>query len=70
MPFTELVPRARALGITYPLLLGTREMQARFRVSQLPTTYVVGSDGRLVTGAVGGVTDAWLRDAISNARDR
>ncbi len=48
-----LAPFAEANGITYPILVGDRDVQAAYGVTGIPTTFIIGRDGRIVSKHVG-----------------
>jgi peroxiredoxin len=48
-----LIPFVEENGITYPILVGNREVQARYGVTGIPTTFMIGRDGRISTKHVG-----------------
>ena len=51
--------------ISYPILIGDISKPPPFGpLIGLPTTYVVSPEGKLVFTQVGGVTKAWLEDAM------
>jgi len=45
----ELRAASKDLGITYPILLGRKDVQATYGVSTLPTTVIIGPDGTIHT---------------------
>lgn len=48
-----LAPFVEENGITYPILVGDRDVQAAYGVTGIPTTFVIGRDGRIVSKHVG-----------------
>lgn len=46
-PVPKLRKSATELGITYPVLVGDRDVLARYGVTTFPTTVVVGPDGEV-----------------------
>ncbi|MBD3347776.1 MAG: redoxin domain-containing protein [Candidatus Eisenbacteria bacterium] len=48
-----LAPFAEEYGITYPVLVGDRAVQAAYRVTSIPTTFLIGRDGRIAVKHVG-----------------
>jgi peroxiredoxin len=40
-------------GVTYPILVGDRDVQGAYGVTGIPTTFVIGRDGRIVSKHVG-----------------
>lgn len=59
---------ADQLGMTFPIALGTQEHMQAFRVSLLPTTYVISTSGEIVDSFTGAVEEEELREAIERAR--
>ena len=39
--------------MTYPILVGNRQVQAAYGVSGIPTTFMIGRDGRIAGKHVG-----------------
>ena len=58
---------ARGLGMEYPVGRADPQATRRYRVSQLPTTFVVGPDGRIARTFVGMVSEEELVEAIDGA---
>lgn len=48
-----LKPFAEENGITYPILVGDRSIQAAYGVTAIPTTFMIGRDGRVAGKHVG-----------------
>ncbi len=48
-----LAPFAEENGITYPILVGDGDVQATYGVTGIPTTFVIGRDGRIAAKHVG-----------------
>ncbi|MFH1502198.1 MAG: TlpA disulfide reductase family protein [Candidatus Eisenbacteria bacterium] len=48
-----LIPFAEENGITYPVVVGNRDVQALYGVTGIPTTFMIGRDGRISTKRVG-----------------
>jgi thiol-disulfide isomerase/thioredoxin len=61
------LPFASRLGMTYPQGLVTREIAEAYRVEMLPTTVVVGRDGRIVWSYVGELRESELNDVLDAA---
>ena len=61
------VPEASRLGMHYPIAVATPEIQRDFQVEMLPSTFVVGPDGKIHATFVGAVSDQELTDAINAA---
>jgi peroxiredoxin len=40
-------------GMTYPVVVGNRSVQASYGVTAIPTTFMIGRDGRIATKHVG-----------------
>ena len=62
------LPAADGLGMRYPHAVAPRELTERYGVEMLPTTIVVGPDGRVVRSFVGAVDDEDMDEAIAGAR--
>lgn len=54
--------------VSYPVLPGSPSMDTVGPIQGLPTTYLVGPDGRLVARQVGGVTAAGIEAFINNSK--
>jgi peroxiredoxin len=50
---SALAPFAEEYGVTYPVLVGNRDVQAAYGVTGIPTTFLIGRDGRIATKHVG-----------------
>ncbi len=48
-----LRPFAEENGITYPILVGDRSVQTSYGVTGIPTTFMIGRDGRIARKHVG-----------------
>jgi len=48
-----LQPFVASNNVTYPILVGNPAIQAEYKVSGIPTTFILGRDGRIVTKHVG-----------------
>jgi peroxiredoxin len=48
-----LTPFAEENEITYPILVGNRNVQAQYGVTGIPTTFLIGRDGRIAHKHVG-----------------
>jgi len=55
---------ARSLGITWPVVLADAATRRAWDVSTLPTTVVVGPDGRIWKTHVGGISERELEKAV------
>ena len=60
----EVRQHAKRLKIDYPVLLATNEVQREYKVSTLPTTVVIGKDGKVQDVHVGMMLEAQLEWAI------
>jgi len=49
----NLINAAKSIGVTYPILQGTREIAQRFAVRAIPTTYLINKKGEIVSSHVG-----------------
>jgi thiol-disulfide isomerase/thioredoxin len=59
---------ARDCGVTFPVLVDEQQQYGRtYAAVGLPTTIVVGRDGRIVRGIDGPLTLAQMRDAVAPA---
>jgi thiol-disulfide isomerase/thioredoxin len=59
---------ARDHGVTYPILIDEDQQYGRaYAAVGLPTTIVIGRDGRIVKGIDGELTLAQMREAVSPA---
>jgi thiol-disulfide isomerase/thioredoxin len=58
---------AREEGIAYPILLGTEDVIADYRVDAFPTNYYVDREGKVASSTVGmsNRLAMWLRMALS-----
>lgn len=65
-PLPEVARAALSLGMEYPIARAPEEAFARFQVTELPTTYVVAPDGRIVWSHVGAVDEDELGQAIAD----
>jgi thiol-disulfide isomerase/thioredoxin len=70
LPLPTVAAKARALGMDYPIALGSAEVTARLGIRAVPTTCVVGKDGTVIETHSGLVGEAQLARAIARARDR
>jgi thiol-disulfide isomerase/thioredoxin len=60
----EVRGHAKRLSIDYPVLIATHEVQRNYKVSTLPTTIIVGPDGKIDDVHVGMMLEAQLEWAI------
>ncbi len=49
----DLAPFAESNGITYPILVGGRAVSEAYKVAGIPTTFIIGRNGRIVAKHVG-----------------
>ena len=49
----DLVPFVEKYSITYPILVGGRAVSEAYKVTGIPTTFIIGRDGRIVAKHVG-----------------
>lgn len=49
----DLAPFVEKNGITYPILVGDRAVSEAYKVTGIPTTFIIGRDGRIVAKHVG-----------------
>ena len=64
----KLSMMAEKFGITYPVLRDDGSASAAWGISTIPTTFVIGADGRVSSAQVGMVDGAWLDRAVAKAR--
>jgi len=69
MPLDRLGTSARRLGMRYPIAQGSGTVMERYEVRTLPTTYVIGRDGRIAWSTVGRVTERDVVEAVEAALD-
>ena len=65
----EVAAQARNIGMQYPVGVADEALLSRFRVQSVPTTYVIGKNGKIVLSRVGGLAKRELDAAIAAARD-
>jgi peroxiredoxin len=63
-PLADILPRARGLGIEYPIAHADPETWTRYRITQLPTTYVISREGAIVWSHVGAVNEQRLGEIV------
>ncbi len=63
----QVASAARRLGMTYPIAMSDDAIENRFHIEALPTTFVVGPDGRIQESFVGKVSAGELIAAIDAA---
>lgn len=51
-------------GVTYPVLLGTEQTEADYRISKYPTIYILDEQGRIEDTVVGYTTGLGLRARV------
>jgi len=70
-PFSpaDVAAQASRIGMRYPVGVADEALLSRFRVQSVPTTYVIGKDGKIVLSRVGGLAKRELEAAIAAARD-
>jgi thiol-disulfide isomerase/thioredoxin len=69
MELPTIVEKARSLGMMYPIGQAGPEVLSRYRVTTLPTTYVITSTGKIARSFVGGVTEEQVVEAVMAASD-
>jgi len=67
MPLPSVVRLARQLGMDYPIAMADSELARSFSVEALPTTIVVGKDGKVAQTFVGGIDASQLGRAVNRA---
>lgn len=70
-PFSpsDVAAQASRIGMRYPVGVADSALLSRFRVQSVPTTYVIGKNGKIVLSRVGGLAKSELDAAIATARD-
>lgn len=63
-PLDQTRQAADQLGMRYPVGVATPDLLTQYAVEVLPTTYVIGPDGRVLDSFVGAVTADQLRAAF------
>ena len=58
---------ARSLDLVLPIALGGDELSGRYKVSSLPTTVIVGTDGAVARILIGGRSEEELARLIDQA---
>lgn len=66
LPLDQVAQAARGLGMEYPIARAPEETFARFRVTELPTTYVVSPEGRVVWSHVGAINEEELGQVLAD----
>lgn len=69
MPLSSVTRAARRLGIDFPIGMADQALARSFSVDVLPTTIVVGRDGRVAETFVGGIGSSQLERAVAEALD-
>ena len=59
----EVVAFKKKKGLSYTLVLGTSKMVLDYKVSALPTLYIIGKDGKIAASHSG----FWSRNDIAEA---
>lgn len=70
LPLATVKQQAADLGIRYPVGLGADGLAERLGVRAVPTTFVVGRDGRVALAHAGGISRDELGRAIATAQAR
>jgi thiol-disulfide isomerase/thioredoxin len=65
----DVASAARQLGMRFPVGVADAALLSRFRVQSVPTTYVIGKNGKIVMSRVGAIAKRELEAAIATARD-
>jgi len=62
-----LAPFAEANHMSYPVLVGDKVLGATYKVTSIPSTYVIGRDGKIASKHVGfsSAVQTALREEIS-----
>jgi cytochrome c biogenesis protein CcmG/thiol:disulfide interchange protein DsbE len=67
MPLAQVTDAARGLGMDFPIGMADQALARSFSVDSLPTTVIVGKDGRVIRTFVGGIDAAQLERAVDAA---
>jgi cytochrome c biogenesis protein CcmG, thiol:disulfide interchange protein DsbE len=67
-PLTSVRAAATRLAMIYPIALGRRADADRFRVTVLPTAYVIAPDGTIADSFTGAQDEDDLLEAVERAR--
>jgi len=67
MPLPAVTRTARRLGMDYPIAMADQSLARSFSVQALPTTIVIGKDGRVAQTFVGGIGASELSRAVDDA---
>ncbi len=71
LPRPRVEATARRHGATFPVVMDADGQVSRaFRVSTIPTTYVIDAQGQIAATRVGTVTESWLEAKVEQARQR
>jgi thiol-disulfide isomerase/thioredoxin len=68
LPMAQLKQKARDIGISYPIGNAEPALQSRLGLKVIPTTCVVGKDGRVRLARTGVMSEAELSAAVAEAR--
>lgn len=60
-----VAPFVRSRELAYPIVIADTHVQQTFAISTLPTTLVIGRDGRVAARYLGSLTEAELNRAIA-----
>ncbi|NOY91598.1 MAG: TlpA family protein disulfide reductase [Deltaproteobacteria bacterium] len=67
MPLERVAQSAQELGMDFPIAMADEALAHSFSVDALPTTVVIGKDGRVAQTFVGGIDPERLEDAVDTA---
>ncbi len=67
MPLERVAQSAQDLGMDFPIAMADEALAHSFSVDALPTTVVIGKDGRVTQTFVGGIDPVRLEDAVDTA---
>jgi thiol-disulfide isomerase/thioredoxin len=68
LPMAQLKQKARDIGIGYPIGNAEPALVSRLGLKVIPTTCVVGKDGRVRLARTGVMSEAELSEAVAEAR--
>lgn len=67
MPLSAVARAARGFGMTYPIGLASQDDMERFKVTTIPTTYIIDGQGLIRDATVGAVSERRLQRVLKAA---
>lgn len=67
MPLSAVTRAARGFGMTYPIGLASQQDMSRFKVTTIPTTYIIDGKGIIRDAMVGAVSERRLQRVLKAA---